>query len=359
MRLRYKNILILGVLIAGLFSCKKDEPVHSVPLELSLCLPAQEVAYQAPLKRSIGDPGTSEVLELPKYAYIFITKEDGGVRSIWRKEELVMAPENWEKIRYYGQFATDGDYIYRYTKRAVFLLSNETPKGKIYAICSNKRLTLTPSLASISSVDEILNLKFNTAPDSIQENLQNIYSTPYNYTKEGNYYCTYDCSEENVYTLNLLLYHVAAKVDITWAVNDGKRPERSDESSKVTTVRLTDMQAQYLFNGNAYCFKPMRNEVAAKLASGYERVLITPTDEGLWWEGRSYFYTIPYIVTDNAGYFPLQMFMRTNGSTGAGYKPTLNLEIDTSSVFVPWLRADFNINQALTDGDSPTIEVGG
>ena len=352
----------IAILFAACKTSDQNEPTKTLKLPISICLPTDEVqtALRVP-RRSIGDPGETEMFLLPQHIYIFIVNKVGAdTWKLWEKITIDDANTYWHKEYYTGNLMGSGDSIYRYTREIIKPLNpGDKFEGRIYVIASAESLTFdTPLTIGTSTETDVINLKFSTAGDAMQSNLQHIYATPYNYEVSGQYYGSFNSVEHNVPYVNLLLYHVAAKVDITWAVNDEKRPERSDESSKTTTVRLTDMQAQYLFNGNAYCFKPMRNEVAAKLASGYERVLITPTDEGLWWEGRSYFYTIPYIVTGNAGYFPLQMFMRTNGSTGAGYKPTLNLEIDTSSVFVPWLRADFNINQALTDGYSPTIEVG-
>ena len=351
MKLSYKHIVVLFLLLACLVSCRQDEPARSVAMELTLCLPAQEVAYHAPARRLIGDPGTSEILDLPKYAYIFVTREEGGGEAIWQKREITMDAGNWEKIRYNGQFATEGDYIYRYNRREVFLLSNYTPKGKIYVICSNKKLTLFPSFASISTVDQVLNLQFYTAPDTIQENLQNIYSTPYNYIKDGDYYCTYDCSAGNVYTLDLLLYHVAAKVDINWFVDKDKRINKDDPDA---AVRLTYMDAKNLFSGNAYCFKPLENVVATPLAAGATKHIIGEGDEGMWWEGRSYFYTIPYTTTESGkeNYYPLQMLMVTNGS-GNEYKPTIYMQIDKTSPFTPWLRANFNLSAPLSAG-TPT-----
>jgi hypothetical protein len=188
----------------------------------------------------------------------------------------------------------------------------------------------------------------------MQSNLQHIYATPYNYEVSGQYYGSFNSVEHNVPFVNLLLYHVAAKVDITWAVNDGKRPDRADTGTKATAVRLTYMKAQHLFEDYAYCFRPMENVKTTKLGTGYEREIVTnaPANEGLWWEGRSYFYTIPYHTKEEGrkSYFPLQMVMNTNGGDGTGYQPTIYMKVDTTSSFVPWLRADFNINAALTDG---------
>ena len=285
-------------------------------------------------------------------------KQDGATWSTWKKEEMILDVEKWEKTTYSGVLNDPGNDIYKYSKKIQFLLADDKPKGKIYVICSNKRLTFTPAFTSVSNLEDVLNLKFNTAPDSIQKNLQNIYSTPYNYTKYGDYYCMYDCSEGNTFVVDLLLYHVAAKVDIKWNVVDSMRINMTDASK---AVRLTYMEARRLFNGYAYCFKPMKNELGSLPGAGYGYTIadiVAPTDEGKWWEGRSYFYTIPYYVSGEANYFPLQMRMGTNGATkaDAGYELTLKQMMDTSAVFVPWLRGDFKLTKPL-ENKAETKEI--
>ena len=198
---------------------------------------------------------------------------------------------------------------------------------------------------------DLLDWNFDSSPDSIQENLQNIYSTPYNYIRDGKYYCSFDCSSGGHYTVDLIMYHIASKVDIKWNVVDSVRIYKSNPSQ---AVRLTYMDALNIYTGNAYCFRPMENEAAAVLNTGRTVHMVTPADEGLWWEGRAYFYTIPYTVTGEGNYFPLQMLMRTNGSSD-DYKPTLRLKVDTDSPFVPWLRANFNLSKPLEAGETTKI----
>lgn len=180
----------------------------------------------------------------------------------------------------------------------------------------------------------------------MQQNLQNIYSTPHNYIVDEKYYGAFESTEDdNVPIVFLLLYHVAAKVDIKWNVADSVRIK----ANPAEAVRLTYMKACNMFNGNAYCFKPMSNTAAEPVTSTDSVTIITPADEGLWWEGRSYFYTIPYTTPGRAGHFPLQMKMGTNDSTKY-YKPTIYLNIENDTTFVPWLRVNFNLTQPLTEG---------
>ena len=105
----------------------------------------------------------------------------------------------------------------------------------------------------------------------------------------------------------------------------------------------------------------MKNEMGSLPGAGEGYTIadiVAPTDEGLWWEGRSYFYTIPYYVSGEANHFPLQMRMGTNGATkaDAGYELTLKQMMDTSAVFVPWLRGDFKLTKPL-ENKTETKEV--
>ena len=355
--MRIKKYIALLILACAFAGCREsiNQPEQGAALVLNLCLPVQQPASHAPL-RIMGDPGSYEAFALPKYAYIFITKKVGESWVLWRKDEIRLDSREWERTFYGGPSGDAKDDIYRYTGKILFLLGNDNPKGRVYVVCSSRRLTLTPSWASITTFDDVLNLKFNTAPDSIQESLQDIYSTPYNYfTDEDLFYCSYDCSAGNSYMVNTVLFHVASKVDVKWSVAAEQRINRVDPAE---SVRLTYMEARRLFNGNAYCFKPMRNELPAKLTSGYTIAeMVKPADEGLWWEGRTYFYTIPYTVTGAPDYFPLQMRLQTNES-GDDYCPTLNLRIDTTAMFTPWLRTNFTITGPLSE-EEPTRTVGG
>ena len=351
----YKGYILVIILLLTLTGCH-EELKESAQLRLSICLPDKEQTAQGQ-RRVMGDPGIAEAFELPKYAYIFVMKDNGdGTWSVWRREERKLAAEDWVRTRYYGSNSTREDSIFKYDKDIQFLLNGERLEGRVYAICSNKKLTFNTAFNSVSNLTQLLNWKFDSSPDSIQENLQNIYSTPYNYKRDGRYYCSFDCSSGTVFTLDMLMYHVASKVDIKWNVEENKRIDKITPSNG---VRLTYMEARRLFNGQAYCFKPMKNEVATLPSSGYDiENIVTPSDEGLWWEGRTYFYTIPYYVAGEPDYFPLQLIMCTNGVNKAyGYQLTLKQPMDTSDVFVPWLRGNFNLTQPLENkSETKTID---
>ena len=350
-----RYILFFAIITLLMTACKDEfEKQIEMQLPISLCLPASEIAVplQSPSRerKVFGDPGTNEKFALPRYAYFFIFQKYGEHFYFYKMREEKLDIDEWSKERYVGPFETEGDSIYRCTKIYRIVIEKGSEGGRLYAMASNKRLTFSASINESSTLDDVLNLKFMTSPDSIQENLQNIYSSPYNYIHptKGDYYGSFQVVSSAA-TLNLLLYHVASKVDIKWNVADSVRIK----ANPAQAVRLTYMEARRLYNSDAYCFKPMKNMLSSLPAAGEGYTIpdiVTPNDEGLWWEGRSYFYTIPYYVAGEARYFPLQMLLGTNGTKeSAGYELTLNQPLDTSSAFVPWIRGNFNFSQPLED----------
>ena len=325
-----------------------------VGFPISICLPAEEI--HTPMNRLPGDPGTTEQFLLPNYIYIFITRYDESAKEwlIQQKIKDTLTYEDWEKTHYVGLLPTMGDSIYRYTKE-LNLLSDPGIKfhGHVYIIASPAELTFNKDIATISTEAELLNEKFSTVGD-MQAALPHIYSTPYNLEVDDQYYGFFSFKNQKVPHLNLLLYHVAAKVDIKWNVPEDKRIDREIPDNG---IRLTYMKAVNLFNDPAYCFRPMENTVTSMPTDGHS-ILINNNNEGLWWEGRDYFYTIPFTVSGKPDYFPLQMKLCTNGTDPEhAYKATLNLHIDHTSPFVPWLRADFNINSKLAADGASTQDV--
>lgn len=357
---RFTIYILLLILLVNV-GCSHEEEMQ-VEMPFSLCLPATEVhsANHAPMRRVMGDPGKTEHFALPHYLYIIVLKKNGVNWELWDTMERTLKDADWLLTHYNGTLETEGDSIYQYTGKLNLLLSNQKFEGRVYAIASAEPLTLSQSIGSISSLSDVLNLTFSTSSTTMQENLQHIYTTPYNYIVSGDYYGSFNSAIQRVPHVSLMLYHVAAKVDIKWNVEDSKR---IDKVTPANGVRLTYMEVRRLYNGEAYCFRPLRNEMASLPSSGGYDIpnMVKANDEGLWWEGRTYFYTIPYVVTgedvEGKVYFPLQMLMRTNGSAGTGYQPTLNMRIDTTAVFVPWMRANFNLTQPLENkSETKTID---
>lgn len=329
-----------------------------IVLPLSVSLPVNEMHQPAcaPMRKVMGDPGTTEQFLLPQHIYFFVLeREQGGDWSVRYTVHDEPTSGQWIKRRNTGSFQTDGDSVYQYTSEVNLLLRSGLYTGRVYAIASAVPLTFNRSLDAVTTIGQVIDLTYDASSSTVQQNVQHIYSSPYNYMMGGDYYGAFTARGGVAPRVNLMLYHVATKVDLQWSVVDSMRIRRDPNEA----VRLTYMEARRMYNGNAYCFKPLRNTMAALPSSGGYDIpnIVTPTDEGLWWEGRTYFYTLPYTVSGAPDYFPLQLLMRTNGSMGSGYQLTLNQPIDTSEVFVSWLRGQFNLSKPLTDkSETKTID---
>lgn len=349
-----KIIYILLAALMCLSSCSQREEVEMV-IPFSLVLPAtDELTYQRmpSAKQTLGDPGKAEMFRLPNYVYIFIMLEDGV--DTWRIMEVMeenLTDADWQKTRYTGILKTEGDSIYRYKKQLRILLDNKGMHGRVCAIASAEQLTFNvPDLSTLigQEWDDLLQLKIDISSSTIQENIQNIYSTPYNYirTDNGKYYGSFSNTQSNAAYLDLLLYHIASKVDLQWSVALDKRinPDPSQ------AIRLTYLEVRNLLNTSCYAFRPMENTVTSLPNAGRNiQIISSPDQEGLWWEGRTYFYAIPFTV-NGGNYFPLQLLMRTNGSAGSGYQLTLYQPVTPTDAFVPWIRGNITLTQPLTDG---------
>ncbi len=353
----FRNILVLGTCLF-LIGCKGlNDPSQTVTLPISICLPSGETQAprHAPVRRSLGDPGTTERFIMPNYLYFIILKQNGTNWEVWDTITRHVTDNDWQPRRYSGSLHTTGDSIYQYTGTFPLMTNNQQFNGRVYAVASAVELTFSQDIGTIVNLDQLLNLTFDASSVTIQSNLQHIYSTPYNYEVDDEYYGSFSTITVQSPRINLMLYHIAAKVDLKWNVAEDKRINAADPSQ---AVRLTYMEARRLFNGNAYCFKPMRNTLPALPTMGYSITdIITAGDEGLWWEGRTYFYTIPYTIEGSPTYFPLQMLLCTNDAAKAdAYKLTLYQPFDTTEVFVPWLRGNFVFNNPLpTDSVARTV----
>ena len=274
-----KNIFItMAIVLAAAFvtSCSDDDSLASRGLEtvempISISIPAEgfvnptdvgigeEAATPAlAATRAFGDPGTYEQFHLPQYIYLFLCNEstDGTKSVIYQKieipsDELTSA---WEKTVW------GNDSIYTYKGNVSINLPLNRSKGKIYAAASYIPLHTSNVTSSYMAEDKSSNhLSFNcdrpskfgdsnypreyineskTYTDAtygtedavkniifsnitLRNNMQDVYSTPYNKTDaNGDYYGTITNYASNVPNINIVLYHVATKVDVQWSIDE-------------------------------------------------------------------------------------------------------------------------------------------
>ena len=368
------RIYIMYMLLAAVLCCGCDgedwtrKGRYEVVLPVSICLPASEVyASQAPARRVFGDPGTNEQFGLPNYLYYFVVGHKNDLSGkvlvyLSRSVEDEASPADWEKKwtkkSYSGSLDYVGDSIYQYSEEiSVALNSDMVFDGRVYAVASAVELDFSPDVTEGSTTEEaLLGLTFRfdgtEKYDSIvRSNLQNIYSTPHNYTYNGKYYGSFS-AERRIMHLNLLLYHVASKVDLMWNVAEAKRD----------SVKISYVAVEHMYNGPSFLFKPMENTVAAPVyASGYKMELLTSLSPGTQWNGRAYFYAIPYNNNDVDGesnpdpHYPLKLRLQKNGDPSDGssyYSKTVQTEVPT--VWTPWIRGQITINNGKYNVTTPT-----
>ena len=269
-----KNIFFtIAIVLAAAFvtSCSDDDSLASRGLEtvempISISIPAEgfvnptdvgigdeAVTPASAITRTPGDPGTYEQFHLPQYIYLFLCNEStNGTKSvIYQKIEI---PDNeltssWEKT------VSGTDSIYTYKGNVSINLPLNRSKGKIYAAASYIPLHTTnasssedmnsnhlsfncemPSQFGGSNTREYINESKTYTDDTygtedavkniifsnitLCNYMQDVYSTPYNKMENGIYYGTITDYASNVPNINIVLYHVATKVDVQWSIDE-------------------------------------------------------------------------------------------------------------------------------------------
>ena len=333
-----------------LLGCKQEDAVEfveteQIPIRLSLPVSSSENSSSAARARRkiLGDPGSSEDFLCPRYAYVFVVVDKvDGTQTVKSLVDYALDSESWSVSEYSGSLRTDGDPVFMYRKNIfISVAKEERLAGRVYIAASLVPLTLSNSNPTTES--EVLNITY-TVDNDLQTNLQHIYSTPYNYCPDGTtYYGTLHNITDKVPTANVLLYHVASKVDVMWSVPQALRSE----------MKISSVSARNLFVGQAYLFKP--NAVrTATLSSGYTRSLATNA-ASTWWEGRQYFYTIPYQTPD--GKFPLQIDYDIQTLSSNTYSLTLLKDMTgADNVFTPWMRCQMIFTEPKSGSETRVVQ---
>ena len=358
-----QGILFLSLTMLFFVSCRNDEEQvyhdqtvpFTLPIEL-LLQPEVEVATRAP-----GDPGTYEKFKFPRYVYIYLVafgdgfatgkvceldmNEDGeGEGNRWRE---VLTTDWTQTTNSNAVPQTENDSIYRHSLlQAHFMIPAGTSSARVYIAASYEELkkngTAIPTLTASNTEADVLGITFDADGTTFQSNLQNLYSTPYNYRPSeapynGNYYGTV---KVNSGVIRMMLYHVAAKVDVKWNVDEDKQ----------STYYISYIQARQLKQKNCLLFRPTENtwETAIDEGSGNNYSLdLMDGDIGQQWLGRQYFYTIPYGSTYNIHLHFLKNGDNKTTYEATGYNLKLTKDMTAFPVFTPWIRADLRFT---TDG---------
>lgn len=393
-----KNILLTIMMImaaAFVTSCSDDDSLASRGLEtvempISISIPAEgfvnptdvgigndEPASTLALTRALGDPGTAETFALPQYLYIYLvsTSSSNSTQVIFKKQEV--KPEDW-KLSTSGDntnnhFSTkDGLYVYQ-GHLSINLPLNRR-EGRVYVVASNldlddsgseKKYNLVTDVSSWISHTDVENKVTFTNQSELRNNMQNLYSSPYNLKNDddGNYYGTIKDYASNVPHIDMVLYHVATKVDLQWTIDEQfqgtkewvqveKKKNGSDDTMRSTTetnsedynkVFFSFIEARLLPKEKLPIFKPMnvtsssgtfdaaflgeekdtKNIQKYKDEKGNEKTrkeyyqVLPETEKSGMYYGRKVIYVMPKLVTPSSGdyYYDITLKILVNNYT--------------------------------------------
>src|SRR3712207_6744432 len=102
--------------------------------------------------------------------------------------------------------------------------------------------------------EAVKNVTFNFKADASgsYDFLKDIYTSPYNYKIGGKYYGEVTDYATDCPSVDMVLYHVAARLDLDWNVAPAIQPN----------VRLSGISVSDLKKENCYLFRPMENDGA-------------------------------------------------------------------------------------------------
>ena len=391
-----KNILLtITIIMAAAFvtSCSDDDSLASRGLEtvempISISIPAEgfvnptdvgigneEPASTLAVTRALGDPGEAETFALPKFLYIYLvsTSSSNSTQVIFKKQEV--NPEDWKLSTSGGNTnehfsAKDGLYVYQGHLSINLPLNRK--EGRVYVVASNldlddsateKNYNLVTDVSSLKSHTDVEDKVTFTNQSSLRNNMQNLYSSPYNLKNdEGNYYGTIKDYASNVPHIDMVLYHVAAKVDLQWTIDEQfqgtkaweqvkKESNGSSDTMRSTTDNTSEdynkvffsyIEARLLPKENLPIFKPMNvtsssgsfdaaflgeeketgnsqsytdANVNPKTRKEYYQVLPETEKSGMYY-GRKVIYVMPKLVTSSSGdYYDITLKILVNNYT--------------------------------------------
>ena len=376
-------------------SCSDDDSLASRGLEtvempISISIPAEgfvnptdvgigndEPASTLAVTRALGDPGEAETFELPKYLYIYLvsTSSSNSTQVIFKKQEV--KPEDWKLStpggNTNGHFsAKDGLYVYQGHLSINLPLNRK--EGRVYVVASNLDLDdsgtsspnykLVTDVSSWKSYTDVENGVTFTNQSSLRSNMQNLYSSPYNLkNKDDKYYGTIKDYASNVPHIDMVLYHVATKIDLQWTIDeqfqgtkaweqvekpkngsdDTMRSTKDNTSKDYNKVFFSYIEARLLPKEKLPIFKPMNvtsssgtfdaaflgeekdtgNSQSYTDANGntktrkeYYQVLPETEKSGMYY-GRKVIYVMPKLVTLSSGdyYYDITLKILVNNYT--------------------------------------------
>jgi hypothetical protein len=339
MKMQKTIAMLLGAWALMPTSCStSDSPSddeHLVRMPVNLAIPANDAsltagAAGAKATRAEGDPGTYEKFQLPLHLYIYLinTSISGAPSKVLTPEGMnpnngyPLDPKKWTKTTTQDN---NKDSIYTYTDQIRIIIPEDRSTGVVYAAMSSVPITVKYTGTDLANATFTLG---DAATGKESEALKNLYSSPYNNMVNGSYYGTVSDYKSNSPYINMVLYHVASKLDLQWNV----------DASVQDKVKLSQIELTGLSSGG-YLFKPLENTSASNPTYTEAFTL----DAGSQWYGRQATYVIP---VNNGGSYQFPMTLTNSVSTKTTNAKATVTPSSNAGVFVPWMVGTMKITKS-------------
>ena len=341
MKIRKTIALLTGIGALLLASCSSDPGAEDggrqVRMPIVLAIPANNAelttgSMGAKATRAEGDPGTYEKFELPQYLYIYLINT-----SIDETKTKVLTPEGMNsstgyplsKDKWTKTTTTDNkkDSIYTYTDQIRIIIPEDRKTGVVYAAMSTVPITVSGVDMDNPATVADATFTLDVAKGKESEALKNLYSSPYNLNNANGYYGTVSDYSSNSPYINMVLYHVASKLDVQWNVD-----AKVQDKVKISKITLTKL------SGGGKLFKPLEN--TASSSTTYADTITL--DAGSQWYGRKATYVIPVKQSDGKYQFPMTL---TNSVDNSVKTATATPPATTNTVFVPWIYGTVKVTK--------------
>lgn len=343
MKIRKTIALLTGIGTLLLASCSSDPGVEDggrqVRMPIVLAIPANNAELTtgstgAKATRAEGDPGTYEKFELPTHLYIYLINT-----SIGETKTKVITPEGMnlstgyslDKDKWMKTTTQDNnkDSIYTYTDQIRIIIPEDRKTGVVYAAMSTVPITVSGVDMDNPATVADATFTLDVAKGKESEALKNLYSSPYNLNNANGYYGTVSDYSSNSPYINMVLYHVASKLDVQWNVDASVQ-----DKVKISKITLTKL------SGGGKLFKPLEN--TASSSTTYADTITL--DAGSQWYGRKATYVIPVKQSDGKYQFPMTLTNSVDNSVKTK-TATATPPATTNTVFVPWIYGTVKVTK--------------
>jgi hypothetical protein len=280
-------------------------------------------------QRALGDPGIKEQFPLPNVAYIYVLCNSSAngtgasllqmIGGVANKGKVDLDPKEWEQ--------DDKDpSVYHYGGALNIDLWHLAQSAKVYVAVADREI---PGLQLPQNPEHVVYDPSQLSDAERHEFMKNLYATPYNHEVEGKYYGSVNDLNSNTPRVNVMLYHVAARLDLKWNVEEERR-----KTFALGTLSVSDLPK------SCYLFKPTENTDPGT-GNGYSDIVVSKFDATTAWSGRKVVY-VPQ-VNDGARNFPVNLsYTNAAASNAPGLKEQAFAFQYKSDVFTTWFNVEAN-----------------